>query len=422
MRSDPSSAAGEPCLKSKREREVDARVKLVADARRMLQCLETRTITPAPRRSSRPASIYTDPALFEKEQQRVFRRVPLMLAASCELPRPGDYKVMDVAGIPLLVVRGQDGVVRTLLNACTHRGARLARDCGHAARFTCPYHAWSFRLDGSLLAVASRDVFGDVDAGEGALVAFPTTERAGLIWAILDPAAEPAFDAFLGGFDRMIAGFGFDKWHHFESRSLPGANWKLAFDAHLEFYHLPVLHRATFGPKISNLAEYFYHGPHQRLGLVTHADHVLEQDDVAALGALPESDWPMNSLLFGEWIIFPNVSINCFYKGGRGVILSQVFPGASVGESVTVQTFLHEHPPADELLADAQAMSAFLGQVVGSEDLPMSRDQQAVMASGLLGQVHFGRNEGGVQHFHEWIDRFVEAPSDMPLDAIMQRG
>lgn len=329
---------------------------------------------------------------------------------------------MDAAGVPLLLVRGQDGVVRTFLNACTHRGARLLRECGRATRLTCPYHAWSFRLDGSLLAVAAREAFGDLDSDKSRLVSFPTTERAGLVWAILDPWAAPEFDVFLGGFDQMLAGFGFENWHHFESRSLPGTNWKLAFDVHLEFYHLPVLHRTTFGPKMSNLAEYFYYGPHQRLGLVTNAEHVLEQDDVASLADVPESDWQLASLLFGEWIIFPNVSINCFYKGGRGVVISQVFPGAKVGESVTVQMFLHENAPGEELLADARAMFDFIGQVVGTEDLPMSRDQQEVLSSGLLPRVQFGRNEGGVQHFHGWLQRFVNAPLDHSVPQVLQQA
>lgn len=400
---------------------MDIRAALVADAKRMLDCLKSGSITQAASITSLPASIYTDDQGFALEKERLFRRAPLMLAASCELREPGDCKVMDVAGIPLLVVRGRDGAVRTFLNACTHRGARLMRECGHAARFTCPYHAWSFRLDGSLLAVPASEAFGDPDPDESRLVAFPTTERAGLIWSILDPAAAPDFDAFLGGYDKLLAAFGFENWHHFESRSLTGANWKLAFDAHLEFYHLPVLHRATFGPKMSNLAEYFYYGPHQRLGLVSRADHVLEQDDVAGLADIPEEDWSLLPLLFGEWIIFPNVSINCFYKGGRGVIISQVFPGATVGESVTVQMFLHENPPGEALLEDARAMSDFLGQVVGTEDLPMSRDQQETLSSGLLTQVQFGRNEGGVQHFHEWVRRFVDAPVDCALPKIMEQ-
>jgi phenylpropionate dioxygenase-like ring-hydroxylating dioxygenase large terminal subunit len=400
---------------------MDVRELLVADAEVMLDRLATGTISRSPAVTSLDSSIYTDPEQFKRERDRIFRGLPLMLAASCEIPAPGDYKTMDVAGMPLLLARGKDGVVRSFLNACTHRGSKLAKDCGQAARFTCPYHAWTFALDGRLLGVAARREFGEVDADASALVEFPTTERAGLVWAILDPAAPPAFDAFLHGIDQLLAGFDFGSWTFFERHELPGANWKLAFDAHMDFYHLPVLHRATFGGQISNLAEYFYYGPHQRLGLVTTNEHVLEQDDLPSLAHRPKEEWPLDTLLFGEWIIFPNVSINCFYKGGRGVIISQIFPGETVGESVTVQLFLHERPPVGEQSAAAHEMSDFLRHVVGSEDLPMSRDQQQVFATGLLPHVQFGRNEGGLQQFHHWLDRFVQAPSGTPLDEIMAK-
>lgn len=399
---------------------MDVRHQLVSDALEMLARLESRSITQAPCVQSLDTSAYTDPVIFQQECQHIFRKVPLMLAASCELPAAGDYKTMEVAGIPILLVRGKDGQVRTFLNACTHRGSKLAHDCGHAARFTCPYHAWTFGLDGGLISVAARKAFGDVDAEASALVAFPTTERSGLIWAILDPAASPEFDTFLAGIDKLLEGFNFANWHYFERRLLSGANWKLAFDAHLDFYHLPVLHRNTFGNKISNLAEYFYYGPHQRLGLVSTDEHVLEQDDLASLANQPQAEWPLDTLLFGEWIIFPNVSINCFYKGGRGVIISQIFPGRTAEESITVQMFLHEKKPEGELLNDAHAMSDFLGHVVSEEDLPMSRDQQQVFASGLLPKVQLGRNEGGVQHFHHWLDRFVNAPARASLEEIMK--
>ncbi|WP_221794446.1 aromatic ring-hydroxylating oxygenase subunit alpha [Aquisediminimonas sediminicola] len=399
---------------------MDVRQQLVSDAVEMLARLESRSITQAPSVKTLDTVAYTDSAIFQQECQHIFRKIPLMLAASCELPAVGDYKTMEVAGIPILLTRGKDGQVRAFLNACTHRGSKLAHDCGHAARFTCPYHAWTFGLDGSLISVAARKAFGDVDAEASALIEFPTTERAGLIWAILDPAASPEFDTFLSGIDKLLEGFNFANWHYFESRSLSGANWKLAFDAHLDFYHLPVLHRNTFGNKISNLAEYFYYGPHQRLGLVSTDEHVLEQDDLASLAHQPQEEWPLDTLLFGEWIIFPNVSINCFYKGGRGVIISQIFPGRTAEESITVQMFLHEKKPEGELLHDARAMSDFLGHVVSEEDLPMSRDQQQVFASGLLPKVQLGRNEGGVQHFHHWLDLFVNAPARASLAEIMK--
>lgn len=398
---------------------MDSRQCLTSDARHMLDRLKTNSITLAPSQLRVPSSAYTDPRRFELEKEKLFRRVPLMLAASCELRRPGDYKVMEVAGIPLLIVRSKDGLVRTFLNACTHRGAKLARDCGRSMRLTCPYHAWTFSLEGELLAVAARDIFGDVDAEASRLVAFPTIERSGLVWAILDPAAPPIFNPFLQEIDALLQGFRFEEWQYFKSHHLKGTNWKLAFDAHLEFYHLPVLHRKTFGPSMSNLAEYFYYGPHQRLGLVTKADHILEQEDLPGLTNKPDDEWPLDILLFGEWIIFPNVSINCFYKGGRGVVISQVLPGVTVGESETVQIFIHEKPPEDAQITEAHEMADFLSIVVGEEDLPMSADQQQVLASGLLPEVQMGRNEGGLQQFHQWLDRFVDSPADASMADIL---
>lgn len=398
---------------------MDAREQLADVAEDMLCRLKSGSATLADAVMTLPASLYTDAALFEQEKQRIFRRVPLMLAATCELPNAGDFKTIDIADVPVLLVRSKDGAARAFLNSCTHRGARLADGCGHAQRLTCPYHAWTFATNGRLMAVASRQEFGDPDMAASRLIEFPTTERAGLIWAILDPHAEPAFDAFLHGIDRQLEGFGFADWKYFRTQSFTGANWKLAFDAHLEFYHLPVLHRNTFGAQISNLAQYYYVGPHQRLGLVARNEHVLGLDDVNQLANMPREDWPMNILLFGEWILFPNVSINCFYKGGRGVIISQILPGPTVGESTTVQIFLHENAPTGDDLQDATEMADFLGHVVAEEDLPMSRNQQKAMESGLMPNVQLGRNEGGLQHFHLWVERFLSTDRETPLSEIM---
>jgi carnitine monooxygenase subunit len=211
-------------------------------------------------------------------------------------------------------------------------------------------------------------------------------------------------------------------WHHFKSQHIKGANWKLAFDAHLEFYHLPVLHRNTFGADKSNMAEYFQYGPHQRLGLLAREDSMQDQADFLDLAGLPTNEWPTDVMLFGEWIIFPNVSINCFDKGGRCVIISQVLPGNTVDESVTVQMFLYEQQPIGEQLSEATALTEFLGQVVGEEDMPMSDGQQQVVASGLLPEVQFGRNEGGLQHFHIWLNRFVTAHPDATMEDIISCG
>lgn len=353
---------------------------------------------------------YTSPQRFEAEKRRIFQRVPLVLAASCEIPEAGDYKTLEVAGIPVLLVRDRNGSAHALLNACTHRGAAVASGCGSAARFTCPYHGWTFAQDGALLGVASSADFGAVDKAMLAMKRFAVTERAGLVWAILDPtsAADPA--TMLGHIDELIAPFGLASWTVVESRTLHGPNWKLAFDAHLEFYHVPVLHRETFGPERSNRAFYFAQGPHQRVIAPQGRPGESAPDDLYALGRVPSPGEPIDPLLMGEWILFPGTSINTFYIGGvRCVLVSIVLPGAEVGTSTTTQTFLAETSPDEATRALMNEMCTFLAHVVGDEDLPTSAYQQMVMATGLLPEVRFGRNEGGLQHFHSWLDKVITA-------------
>lgn len=367
------------------------------------------------------AAHYTSPERFAAEKRRIFERVPLVLAASCEIPGVGNNKTLEVAGIPVLLVRDRHGKAHALLNACTHRGAAVASGCGTAARFTCPYHGWSFAQDGALLGIASADDFGRIEKAMLAMKRFPLAERAGLIWAILDPASPNDPAAMLFGIDDLIAGFGLADWTLVESRILPGPNWKLAFDAHLEFYHVPVLHRETFGPDHSNRAFYFAQGPHQRVIAPQGRPGTVVPDDLYATGRLPKPDEPLDPLLMGEWILFPGTSINTFYVAGiRCVLVSIVAPGAEVGMSTTTQTFLAETAPDDAARTAMRDLTAFLAHVVGGEDLPTSAFQQKVMGTGLLGEVRFGRNEGGLQHFHTWLDRVIAADDAALMELLCQ--
>jgi phenylpropionate dioxygenase-like ring-hydroxylating dioxygenase large terminal subunit len=354
------------------------------------------------------ASVYTDAALFDREVRGVFRRVPVLLAASCELAGPGSRKALEVAGVPVVLVRGRDGVARAFLNVCTHRGSIIVDGCGSAARLVCPYHGWTFDDRGALVGVPLRSDVGDVDGRS--LRQFRVLEKAGLVWAVLDPDSTLDIDGFLGVFGAMLERFAFDSWQVLGRRTLDGANWKLAFDAHLEFYHLPVLHRATFGSDVSPRAYYYNWGPHQRLTRPAKrgGPAVPEYADLFAQQHLGEEHWTDEAMLLGEWIVYPNVSINSFYTGVRGVLISQIFPGATVDQSTTVQTYLVEHQPDDEARAAALKLFDFLGQVVDGEDLPTSFAQQRALGSGLLPSVCYGRNEGGVQRFHRWTERILD--------------
>lgn len=393
---------------------------LIDTAKDMIQRLESREIDLADTVATMASSVYSCPARFEEEKAKLFKRIPLMLAASCELPDIGSYKAIEVVGVPVLLVRDTKDSVKAFVNSCTHRGSQLATGCGHAKKFTCPYHGWTFSADGKLLTVASGRVFGEVNKDKLGLISLPALESAGLIWVVPDPQSEVTIDSFLHGIDHMLEGFNLKSWKFHEQRLLEGANWKLAFDAHMDFYHLPILHKETFGPTISNLAQYYFQGPHQRLGLMS--ENSVEQDSLQTLKSIPPNEWPLEPMLFGEWIIFPNVSLNCFKAGERIMVISQVLPGDTPESSITIQTFLTEKPTNDDTLPQVQELVEFIGKVVGEEDLAMSRKQQAALSSGLIPEVLFGRNEYGLQEYYRWLGGCLSAHDDQELNMLFKNG
>ncbi|WP_298675473.1 aromatic ring-hydroxylating dioxygenase subunit alpha [uncultured Sphingomonas sp.] len=354
-----------------------------------------------------PAKNYTDAGRFKLEVDRIFKRLPLMLAPSCEIPNPNDFKTMEVAGIPLLLVRGQDGIVRLFVNSCTHRGTNVAVDpTGNAKRFVCPYHGWSFGQKGELIAVAAAGDFGKVDKSCLGLTALPVAERAGLIFGSVDPKLKLDIDDFLSGYDALLEAFNFKDWFFFSSRVLRGPNWKIAYDGYLDFYHLPVLHKDTLNANnmLGNRAHYHAWGPHQRL--------VAPDRAARELADLPEEQWSDDLVLNGVWTIFPCISIASFNGGGRGVMISQLLPGDQVGESWTRQMYLMERRPTEEQEEAAHAQFAFLETVVKDEDYATGLRQQRALDHGTLEKVLFGRNEGGAQAFHKWTDRIIAADDD----------
>ncbi len=371
-----------------------------------------------------PASSYTDPDLYELEKEKIFKRLPLMLAPSCELPEPGSYKAMDVAGVPVLLTRQKDGSVAAFLNMCTHRGNPVAQGHGTASRFMCGYHGWTFKSDGSLMGVASPGDFGAIDKAAHCLKRFPSLERAGLIWVTLDLNSRLDIADYLCGYDALLEHFGFKDWYLFDSRQIKGPNWKTAYDGYLDFYHLPVLHAATFGPDFFNRANYFSWGPHQRLGSPSTTAQKTGSDEVVDLASMPEADWPIDALLQGVWTIYPHISIASFYGGGgRGALISQLLPGETVGESVTTQFYVMEFEPTDDAVRQgAREQFDFLKVVVEQEDYTTGKRQHEALQSGMMDSVLFGRNEGGGQVFHQWTRRLVEASDDELLDIFARQS
>jgi phenylpropionate dioxygenase-like ring-hydroxylating dioxygenase large terminal subunit len=371
-----------------------------------------------------PASNYTDSKRFQAELEKVIKRVPIILGPSCEISNPGDFKTINVAGISLILTRDKDGKANALINVCSHRGACLTKkEKGNSSRFTCPYHGWNFSNSGELLAISAESDFGKIEKNNYGLKSLPIYESAGLIWAIMDPESTVDIPNFLSGYDKMLETFSFSDWVFVSKRTFEGPNWKIAYDGYLEYYHVPILHRETFGIDATNRGLYFSWGPHQHIkSPATDKGHIATETlgYLAELIDKPEDEWDLETMTYGVWTVFPTTSIASFDAGGRGVLISQILPGKKVDESITTQYYIMENPPSDPVGAEEQF--DFFQKVVMNEDYATGASSQPGLKEGVIDHVLFGRNEQGNQHFHKWVDKVLNAKNDNDLNSIFLNG
>jgi len=359
-----------------------------------------------------PVEHYFDPERWRRECDQIFGRMPLVLATTSELLQAGDYKALSVMDKPVLICRTAEGKIRAFENSCAHRGAQVvATGRGNAKRFVCPYHAWSYNNEGALKHVLCEGDFGEVERDSNGLVELPCLERAGLVWVTLDSQSSLSIESFLCGYDEVLSQFGLEDWHFFDNRVLRGPNWKIAYDGYLDFYHIPILHRNSFGADTPPQAIYYQWGPHQR---------VSSPDTIAGVvGDRNENEWPPQALLAGVWTIFPHISIACFAgldaveeESYQAVMVSQLFPGKEPGESFTIQNFLVDRELTPEQEEAATQQFEFLKGVVQDEDYATGLKQQDALRTSSRKFVMFGRNEEGGQTFHAWVEKLLETEDD----------
>ncbi|WP_293943602.1 SRPBCC family protein [Sphingomonas sp.] len=378
-------------------------------AEQMLDYVENQHTFMADKPMIVPVRGYLDPDQWRAEIDLVFKRLPLMLAFTAELPRPGDYKAMDAAGLPVLINRDKAGKVRAFLNVCSHRGAPVASEGhGNCPRFTCKYHGWSYGQDGRLLAVAEASSFGEIDKSARGLKELPCEERAGMIFAVLTPNAPIDLDAYYRGFLDDFEALGLADWTFLGSREIHGANWKIAFDGYLEGYHFAVLHPDTIHPRTaSNRMHYEAFGPHMRIGFPSRT--ISDQ-----LRALPRASWGEQENKGFDFvrILFPNVSA---FIAPEITQIAQLFPGPTPGTNRTVLNYLRRDPPKDdEEQALVDASINFFRDVTYNEDYVIGMEIQKGLESGAHDELLFGRNERGNQYFHEWLNWYLEDDTDLP--------
>ena len=194
-------------------------------------------------------SLYSDPAIFDAEMDRIFKNTWVWVAHASELPGGNTYKTTHVGREPVIVTRDKAGAVHVLLNRCRHRAASLCEfRTGKASVFVCPYHGWSYDVDGALRKAPFAEGYGeDFDKADYPLVALRVEQYQGMVFATFRDDIEPLAD-FLGParkwmdlFMKQGAGYGVKTLgeHRF---SFPG-NWKIQLENTTDAYHFPIVHK-----------------------------------------------------------------------------------------------------------------------------------------------------------------------------------
>jgi len=342
-----------------------------------------------------PVSAYSDPARAQLERERLFRGQPLFMGLSCRLPNPGDYLTEEIAGVPLLLVRGQDGKLRAFANICRHRGAPVASGCGQARVFACPYHGWTYSLDGKLAGIPEAASFPGVDKASHGLAPLPAGERHGMIFVRLAPDAplEIEVDAHLSGLGEEFDAYGFAAYSYFASEWMaPAINWKFGIDTFLEAYHLPALHRTTVAPLIrGNLGAFNAYGDHGRMTFLRFSSSAWDEK--------PDAEWEVLPHIIAVYRLMPNTVL--VFQSDH-LETWRMIPGETSDRSRIEFAFYTPQPAiTDKARAYWKKNYDLAIKTVLDEDFALGERMQRGFMSGLQDEVIYGRNEPALIHFHQ---------------------
>jgi phenylpropionate dioxygenase-like ring-hydroxylating dioxygenase large terminal subunit len=324
------------------------------------------------------------------QELTLFKTVPTAFCPSIALAKPGDYIARTAAGTPLIVVRGNDNNVRAFKNACRHRGSELVAGKGCAGAFVCPYHGWSYGLDGTLLGIPHEGGFPDIDKLAHGLAEVTAIETKGMVFVIQEPNADVSKAMkLLEGVPDVLSD---DQVLFAESEIIVEANWKIHMESFLEGYHIKATHKETFFPfGYDNLNVIEFCGPHAR---VTFPFQRIEK-----LADVPPQEREVSDKLTYLNHLFPNVALAELSHHRTLAMLEPLGIGRTKVTSFHL-TKSSDNPDKGAVLESAKRDLAFVNEVGNLEDIAMVSGIQRSLNSGANEAFTFGLNEPAIVHFH----------------------
>ncbi len=347
-----------------------------------------------------PGYLYSNPAVMEEERLRLFFKEWQLVGHKSQLRQPGDYLTWEIAGQKVFVIQGRDEVNRAFFNVCQHRAHQLLEGQGNARNtIVCRYHAWTYRIDGSLRTARGTEKLPSFDPGDFGLTPVRLEEGLGFLFVNLDPQAAPLASVYGGLFEDMETAM---PWAS-EAAPIPHArqgdldetimpaNWKILAENCLECYHCTLAHPAFVDLISIDSYSCTSHGRWQKsYGVIKRYENK----------AYPvEQDAPIQDASF--WHIFPNTQFGCM--PGDKVMTAFIFMPREPGK-----TFLKMYMLAAPGSLPSEERCNYVGDILWPEDEALCTSVHEGLQSLGYRQGRFvinpdrpGINENGVHHFQK---------------------
>jgi phenylpropionate dioxygenase-like ring-hydroxylating dioxygenase large terminal subunit len=355
--------------------------------------------------TSLPGWLYFDPEFFEAEKRTFLRAAPQVVCHESEIREPGDWRTLEYLGESVIVIRGDDGAVRAFANVCRHRGSRLVDGNGGCAKvLTCPYHAWSYARDGSLVGVPHRDEYPGLKTEDLGLMPVALEDWRGFLFATLQSGA-PSVAEMMGPYEQEVAPYRFEDLRvmgrvKIRPRAL---NWKTIADNYADGLHIPVGH-----PGLTRLF-----GRNYRIEANTHVDR-MEGDLVDGESAnlserayqrlLPRVE-PLPESHQRKWLyykLFPNVAFDIYPDQ---VDFMQFLPISAT--DTVIREISYALPDDRREMKAARHLNWRINRRVNAEDTELITRVQLGMQSPSYSPGPLGTSEVCLRSFAQKLRRLI---------------
>ncbi|MEH6635167.1 MAG: SRPBCC family protein [Halioglobus sp.] len=332
-----------------------------------------------------PVASYFSEERFESEIA-LLRRMPIAFCPSAMLPENGSYVERKAAGTPLLVVRGDDGQVRAFINGCRHRGMPVAKDSGCARAFVCPYHAWTYGLDGKLRNIPGQSGFPGVELQENGLVEVSALEKGGLVY--VDQSGPIDFSMLENTPDFFTS----EQQFFDQSEYTDEANWKLIAETTMEGYHIKSLHKQSFYPYgLDNINVVENFGSNSRV--------IFPFRRIEKLRDIDPGERRLDGMVTSVYQLFPNVVISILSKHTTMTVFEPLSPSRT---HMLIYRVTNKTSDGSTIAVEEAERDAVFVKAAGfDEDREAACSIQGTLGTNANRHLTFGHFEKAIVHFHK---------------------